>query len=432
MTSAYSHIGPVIKALRRERKMTQSELAAGICSRSYISLVEKGQVTPSPDIVKRLAERLGIDHREIGIDGTKTDLADLLASLKEAVEEKRWGCVETLLQHMERKGNDAVQHPLYLLGKGTLAEEQRLYPEAEQYYRASVDLAQSMNMLEAHVRALDSLGALLCRNGHSGNPADAAPFFNRALQLVADGNVNGRVKISLFVNTGLMYLRLAEYNAAARYLFEAEQLNEAFRTDFRLDYIYNGLGVYCAATRQYELAEHYIKQAIRLYERDPKDANVLIGSYTNLSIMYRLTFRYEEAILYLQKANELAKSIGFDYAVQNTSIELAKVLRKVGRCAEAKDLCRNIIRIGKDDTMAESQFVLAELLLDEGNETEAVQLLEQSLQGFRRKSMNLFLPKVYHLLGQLYYRQGDFERAAQMYQQCCAITMSEWEKKASI
>jgi len=83
MTSAYSHIGPVIKALRLERKMTQSELAAGICSRSYISLVEKGQVTPSPDIVKRLAERLGIDHREIGIDGTKTDLADLLASLKQ-------------------------------------------------------------------------------------------------------------------------------------------------------------------------------------------------------------------------------------------------------------------------------------------------------------------------------------------------------------
>jgi tetratricopeptide (TPR) repeat protein len=435
MTHSYTHIGFHLKKLRKEKRLTQSELAAGICSRSYISLLEKGLVTPSREILIQLAARLQVDRWEIsgtGLPLLQYDLAALLDRLVHSIEQKNWGQAQAIMQRIEEKDAPPPENALYFWAKGVLDEENQAFAEAERWYRKSLELAKQEGWLEVQIRALDSLGALYGRNGNSGDPAGAAPLFHEALQLIQQGNVNGRVKISLLVNTGIMYLRLAEYVAAARYFSEAEQLNQAYRTDYKLDYIYNGLGIFFCATKQYDSAEHYMLEAIRIYEQKQNDPNVLIGAYTNLAIVYRLTDKDDLAVHYLQKANELARSIGFDYAIQNTYIELAKVLRKSGKLDEAADICRHVLQIGKDDTLAEARFVIAQILLDQGKETEALSLLEQSLEGFRKKSMNLFLPKTYQLLGQLYGKRGDYERSAQMYQQCCELTMSHWQNKTSV
>lgn len=64
MKPSYSHLGFYLKQVRKEKKLTQTKLAEGICSRSYISLLEQGQVTPSPEIVTQLAQKLKVDLQE--------------------------------------------------------------------------------------------------------------------------------------------------------------------------------------------------------------------------------------------------------------------------------------------------------------------------------------------------------------------------------
>ncbi|MFH8983743.1 helix-turn-helix domain-containing protein [Streptomyces varsoviensis] len=52
-------LGARIRRLRRAAGMSQSELAGGGLSPSYISLLEAGKRTPSPDVLRQLSERLG-------------------------------------------------------------------------------------------------------------------------------------------------------------------------------------------------------------------------------------------------------------------------------------------------------------------------------------------------------------------------------------
>lgn len=53
-------LGDLIRDGRRDKGLTQGELARGICTRPYISQIEKGIRFPAPVIMKHLADRLGL------------------------------------------------------------------------------------------------------------------------------------------------------------------------------------------------------------------------------------------------------------------------------------------------------------------------------------------------------------------------------------
>lgn len=56
-----SHIGIIIKELRRIKNLSRTELAEGICTEKYIYLIEKGERTPSSELLILLGRRLGED-----------------------------------------------------------------------------------------------------------------------------------------------------------------------------------------------------------------------------------------------------------------------------------------------------------------------------------------------------------------------------------
>ncbi|WP_052329671.1 helix-turn-helix domain-containing protein [Thermicanus aegyptius] len=54
-------IGRLILRRRKELHLTQDALAVGICSTSYLSKIENGQVTPHTEVLSALLKRLGLD-----------------------------------------------------------------------------------------------------------------------------------------------------------------------------------------------------------------------------------------------------------------------------------------------------------------------------------------------------------------------------------
>lgn len=54
-------IGYIIKRLREKSNMSQAELAHGTCSPKYIYLIEKGERTPSCEILNQLGKQLDVD-----------------------------------------------------------------------------------------------------------------------------------------------------------------------------------------------------------------------------------------------------------------------------------------------------------------------------------------------------------------------------------
>lgn len=66
--------GQQIKQLRSERKMTQKELAKGVCSQAELSKIENGKTMPTIDLVQRLSQKLHISMEQLFIDSNEIKL----------------------------------------------------------------------------------------------------------------------------------------------------------------------------------------------------------------------------------------------------------------------------------------------------------------------------------------------------------------------
>jgi tetratricopeptide (TPR) repeat protein len=60
-SEAGTAVGARIRALRRERGLSQAQVAEGMLSASYVSLVESGRRQPASSALGHIAERLGVD-----------------------------------------------------------------------------------------------------------------------------------------------------------------------------------------------------------------------------------------------------------------------------------------------------------------------------------------------------------------------------------
>jgi transcriptional regulator with XRE-family HTH domain len=59
LTGMDSSLGQRVQQLRRERRLSQGDLAQGLASASHVSLIESGKRIPSQDLLAALAQRLG-------------------------------------------------------------------------------------------------------------------------------------------------------------------------------------------------------------------------------------------------------------------------------------------------------------------------------------------------------------------------------------
>ncbi len=67
-------VGYVIKKLRKEQKITQEDLCEGICTASYLSRIENGDVNVSDNTINALLQRLGQDASRYLVFKTEKDL----------------------------------------------------------------------------------------------------------------------------------------------------------------------------------------------------------------------------------------------------------------------------------------------------------------------------------------------------------------------
>ena len=99
------HIGLVIKRIRTERKMSQAQLAEGICSIKYIRELEKGKYTPSTYIVIALSNRLRIDifsmYMKFLNSGT-LQYADIIYEIERAIDIYNFDEITSHLEKCER------------------------------------------------------------------------------------------------------------------------------------------------------------------------------------------------------------------------------------------------------------------------------------------------------------------------------------------
>ena len=79
-------VGRRLSAARRAARLSQRDVAFPGCSAAYISRIERGERTPSLQVLRELADRCGVSESHLAW-GREADIDPSVAELVRAVEE---------------------------------------------------------------------------------------------------------------------------------------------------------------------------------------------------------------------------------------------------------------------------------------------------------------------------------------------------------
>jgi transcriptional regulator with XRE-family HTH domain len=110
----FSKIGTLIRDIRKSLKITQEEIASGICTQGLISRIEKGEHIPSADILYKIAKKLGLDVNyffHYAETPSLTYIEEVMYQVRKSIRERSYHEVEEIIK-IEMK-NPLFQTPTF-------------------------------------------------------------------------------------------------------------------------------------------------------------------------------------------------------------------------------------------------------------------------------------------------------------------------------
>lgn len=310
--------GLLIKSNREKLGLKQEYLCKGICSISYLSKIEKGNITPSEEIVNLLFNRLGIEFNndvEFIKNGKKI--------FYEVATSNYLGIpiAEDKLEEIKKNKFLYLNSPLYIdyqlfeLVNGLVESETtnilkyKDYMDNDQLYRAyfiTGFVNKDINMLE-EAKKLNYTASVASQMAYlkwlNGKYYEAIELFLEALDLAyAEGCIKLQIDICMMLGNIYMDFHLPTMQ---KYYNKVLILSKFFN-DSNIEYLlYYHMGIAYLVT-DFTRSEEYLLKALELYEVD--DIKPLERIYQKLCFLYLRYDKKENAKVFykeLMKTNEL-------------------------------------------------------------------------------------------------------------------------------
>ncbi|MCL6548477.1 MAG: helix-turn-helix transcriptional regulator, partial [Alicyclobacillus sp.] len=178
-----SSLGQKIRELRKQRKLTQQELAAGLVTASMVSQIESDRATPSPKLLEQLAERLGVDTAYFREDMThKSDQVQTYRRAKLLIDMQQYADAIPLLESLLYPRSPQFREEVLYQELAECHIQLGQYDQAEEMYERVVRSAVEKGNVPDAVRAYFELGRARRNRGQLGV---ARMFWQRAKELLA-------------------------------------------------------------------------------------------------------------------------------------------------------------------------------------------------------------------------------------------------------
>ncbi|UFJ41886.1 tetratricopeptide repeat protein [Brevibacillus humidisoli] len=418
-------VGKRLREQRKRLRMTQEELAAGICNRSYVSQIEKGQVIPSPEILDQLAKRLGINLQELWNESpnptfTQIEIKNALRHIQNRIEEQDWESVKKWLQKLDGAPLAPMDEGIYCWARGRLAQAATSLREAESLYERSVQLVREFDDPFPLIRALLSLGSCCLQ---AAQPEKACPCLREAYHLITLHQVNGLLRIEILYYTGVMHSQLREWYSAAEQFKQAIQLNQLYNTYYRSGELSLELGRCYLHLRYDRDAEEELKRSLAAFSLLPTHKR-LPESHYMLGWLYRKQNRYRLAEKHLSKATDLnrpAKEAVFESA----SLELAKLYVETDRVEQATELCHRMLRSSSKRVRIEAELLLANATNDPLRAEAVAYSLKKSLTESPSPEQRHLHLRAFQTTGTIYARLEQYRPAVTWF----TTSFEEWSEE---
>jgi tetratricopeptide (TPR) repeat protein len=406
--------GQRLKAARERAGLSLRQLAFPGCSPSYLSRIEAGARIASPQILRRLADRLGVRESYLAT-GTLITAASILedaelalrldqtveaarlyeVALKDARDDpERARALEGLGQVAFRSGDPALAVELFekslaLLGKDPV-EQPNLAESMARAYASLGDTARAIGLLERcvvasaaepiqYVRFVTLLGAALTDNGD----------FAAAERVLAAALSRGAEVSDPYTRARLLWS-------------EARLHGEQGQTERSLEPLGKALEILRATEDTYAIA-HALQS--------------LAHAHLDLDLP-------REAMAYLEEGHDAIVSSGTPLEIAQYRFEEARALAAYGETDEALAIAMEVgneLRGTYPVDAGRTYVLLAEIIAEHGDTARARELIELAIEILEKQPANRYLVQAYKLLASLLRARGDTEAALDVLERALSV-----------
>lgn len=300
------------------------------------------------------------------------------------------------------------------LRKGAVHELVGQWEEAEQSYRAALNLAKNLNDWYLIGRSNRRLGQLLMLRG---SYAEAKKHLDVAVTCFE--LANDQVGIAkTYGNLGTFFFRQGSYDAAKSWFAKAIEINRSVQRDAENAAIVANLGLIFMNQGHYDEGIRWLEEQLDIAER-AADKQGLTTLYTNLGIIYLEKGALDSALLCLEKGLTLSEELGNKLFMTICIGSIGSVWEKKGDYTKAmQNFERDLVlckELGDKQGTAIACGLIGDLLSIIGEFDRAVEYLEQNLELSRELNYKKGIAKALNTLGDTWFYKGDHRRSILYY-----------------
>lgn len=408
-----------IRRRRKELKMTQAQLAEGIISVPYLSLIENGKATPGLDILKLLATRLQTTVEKLmGItdQGTIQEARHLINEVQSALTYAGYEEAEQKMQKLKviskyiADPKVLMEIDLLEINLWVINYHEEKFTSLIRAFEAKWDTcAEDATILVKYYRIKGNIEYLQSRYDR------ALQYYKQARKLLPQ--ISDEVeKGFIFSNIGKTALLLAQPAVSIVYMEKALEI--MMRNDRWLEvcsYL-NIIGSGFSRIGEYEEAIQYFERVVRACQQFNLPTSFMTQAYHEMGICYLKLGEYDRSIDYFNQSHQLCKDELPDWEVGVLHKILALVYIKKGDYSQAEthiskalELCREHQR-----QIAECWVYLGQIRYAQGNFTSFHSLYAQAISTFESLNIPEKVACTAHILAEYLITQGK-EREAFVY-----------------
>lgn len=214
------NLGSVLKELRKEKGLTQKELADGICAQSMLSAIENDVYVPNANLLINLANRLGVDLGEISLANNFaiSDKAEFNETIDELCNQHQYQQILEFLQKPEVLDNlqTAKQMQVYYYYLGVAQLQTNAVDEAVRSFKSSLTEVNHLHLDTISRLAYLAMGYIYSLKNKRTAAVDNIDL---AFRNWDDYNYDESQNI-LYYLAALIYFKLNDYQNSTAYLVD--------------------------------------------------------------------------------------------------------------------------------------------------------------------------------------------------------------------
>ncbi|AEW54825.1 TPA: helix-turn-helix domain-containing protein [Bacillus cereus] len=298
-------LGEKIKSLRKEKKLTQTELAGSELTKSMLSQIENGKATPSMKTLQYIAEKLGCETSFL-LEEDDDEMVELIQKMERLIKNKCDEVYETLLPIVQKELPSTLNTARLYKQFITAAAVMNDY-NIEYYVETAVSIFEKYTLYRESTETKLLFYYMLFKQKK----------YKECLQMIATIRDEYKAKnlemdlithIQLYLKEAIILLAYGNYEKCEKVILDALAFSKKHQVYYKTDEFYRILSYQKIITTDKEQYLYYIKKSeqFAIFTEDTLSAaniDILKAYYYNT-----VTNEYTIALEHLEQFREKLKN----------------------------------------------------------------------------------------------------------------------------